>query len=242
MKRFLLIILTGILFTFLIFSGVALAASIPLVTPSNGAVTTDTTPLFQWNYEGDLGENADYITITIATSPDTIADGSFVPGNTITTNLIEYPANTFQISEELKPGTYYWRIIADDNTIGDATLSEIWSFTIKAKAKKPVKKPFKKIATDMALDAHPSVFRAGQTTKLVLTLMHLSNGRKIKGKIVRFQIRNGNKWQSIKLVRTNKSGEASVVVRPSAGSAYRAYFAGDKRYKKSSAQIKFYKT
>jgi Tol biopolymer transport system component len=94
-----------------------------LQTPTDGAITADTTPDFAWN----VAANAVDYTIEVATSPafDTIAFTQTL------SELTAVPATA------LADGSYFWRV-RGNNAAGAGSWSAVWQFTIETQPPVPV--------------------------------------------------------------------------------------------------------
>lgn len=92
-----------------------------LVRPTNGQLTTDTTPTFAWR-----SFDADFDTITYEMQYDTAPTFAVDPRTTGETNLL-----TFTPSTALTDGIYYWRVRAkDDSNYRWSAWSPVYSVTI----------------------------------------------------------------------------------------------------------------
>ena len=95
-----------------------------LISPLDGALTNDQTPLFDWNDVSDpFGINRYHI--EVATT------NAFGGSRVINTNVDgSPPASQFTPSTNLNPGTYFWRVQARDASGRTGDFSDVRTFTI----------------------------------------------------------------------------------------------------------------
>jgi predicted GH43/DUF377 family glycosyl hydrolase len=88
-----------------------------LNSPSNGTVTTDNTPTFQWT----IGENADNHLLLVDNDPDF--------SSPVENRLLGATDNSYQLTTPLPDDNYSWKVIAI-NAMGENP-SDIWTFGVE---------------------------------------------------------------------------------------------------------------
>jgi hypothetical protein len=91
-----------------------------LISPAQGSITADLTPLFNWSYSLD---NSAPITYTLVYSTD-----STFPVGPLTVIVGGLTAPNYQVLTNLAQSTYYWKVIVTDG-VGWTTNSVVGKFT-----------------------------------------------------------------------------------------------------------------
>ncbi|MFX1286577.1 MAG: hypothetical protein ACFFB5_23270 [Promethearchaeota archaeon] len=94
-----------------------IAAEVPtLISPANGAILTDTTPLLKWT---EVNDTVEYV---VQVDDGAAFDFPRIIDVGVTTTSYK--------TSHLAVGTYYWRVNAVDATGNSSPWSSVWSFTI----------------------------------------------------------------------------------------------------------------
>ncbi|MCM2271124.1 MAG: hypothetical protein NDJ18_01000 [candidate division Zixibacteria bacterium] len=94
-----------------------------LLSPANGAVITDLTPLMDWTNSTDVGGAVLY-DLYLSTDPGLPAGPSTIVQSGLTTS-------EYQITSNLAADTFYWKIVVSDN-VGWTTVSAVNQFRTSA--------------------------------------------------------------------------------------------------------------
>ena len=97
-------------------------ASTPvLVSPESGASVTPDNVLLEW----EAANNAESYTVQVSTQSN--FSSIVAEGNTIT-------ETNFEVTELEIPAIYYWRVRANNSSIGNSSWSEVWQFSTEAES------------------------------------------------------------------------------------------------------------
>jgi hypothetical protein len=92
-----------------------------LISPANAEVTTDLTPLMDWTSSTDDGGPVTY-GLYLSADPGFPAG----PSTTVYSGLT---ASEYQLTGNLAPGTFYWKVVVTDN-VGWTTESAVGTFSV----------------------------------------------------------------------------------------------------------------
>jgi predicted GH43/DUF377 family glycosyl hydrolase len=98
------------------FTATALPGKPTLISPPNGSVSNDNTPIFEWK-PGDLSDNQ---RLLVDNNPDFSSPEENV--------FLGASENSYAVITPLTPGSYSWKVIAIDNY--GQTASSVWTFVV----------------------------------------------------------------------------------------------------------------